>query len=126
MKWMVGALLLVSYPAHVEAESLIFPLAVYGTAAAADLHSTYQALQYQGVRESNPFGRGLSDKPGTLVVAGAAADVAVVWALHWTIHKVLRTKEHRRFEKVALYGAASVRLMLAKHNYGNARGVRKP
>jgi hypothetical protein len=122
MKWSVGLLLLILSQAEPvrASEPLVIPLAVYATAAAADLHSTYNFLQYEGFEEGNPMGRWLSNRPKTLIVSGALADVGIVWGLHKLLHR--KGKGHSKWEKAALYGAATVRLMLARNNYEMVQG----
>lgn len=98
--------------APARAEPLKIPLSVYATAAAADLHSTYRVLQYQGTGERNPLGAWLSNDPGQLVAFGIVADLAGALAVHHWVGK-----HHPRWERVILYGAAAARIGLAYDNY---------
>lgn len=105
----------------VYAEPLKVPMAFYASAAALDLHSTYNVLQFEKKHEANPLGRWLEDQPVALVAFSAATDATTVYLLHRWVGK-----RHPRFEKVALYVAGAVRIAAAAHNYTNTNGaVRK-
>lgn len=99
------------------AEPLYVPLLVYAASATADLHSTYQFLQYEGFREANPIMKGLSSQPGKLVGVSAALDAGTVYGLHKLVNARWLGGPHPRFERVALYAAATVRFMFALDNY---------
>lgn len=104
-------------PFTAQAEPIAIPISIYATAAALDLHSTHHFLGYNGLREGNPIGAWLSDRPTTLVVYSAALDASAVYLLHHWIGAA-----HPRLERVSLYAVAATRTALAIDNYRSTAG----
>lgn len=109
------------------AEPLRIPAAVYASATAADLWTTYDVLrrppylaagavhvQY----EANPLGRWLGGKPRALVAFSAAAEIG-----GWTIGHRLVGKAHPRLERAALYAGAAIHAGFAIHNARLGRSI---
>ncbi len=113
--FILGLVLLGARPTG--AEPLIIPLAVYAAGASTDLHSTYRFLQYEGFREANPLVKGLSSQPKTLVGVSVIGDALTVYGLHKLVNMKALGGPHPKFERVALYAAASIRFLYAIDNY---------
>lgn len=105
-------LLLASSAFAQERPSLAGPLAVYAAGAALDVHSTYRALHYKGVKELNPLAAWADARPATFVVVAVAEDVAIVWALHRWIAPTRPT-----LFRVGLYAVGALRVGIAARNY---------
>jgi hypothetical protein len=104
-------------PAQLEAQDrLRVPTAVFATAAAADWASTYHALKYYRVRESNPLLRRFDDQPGKLVAIGAAIDVGALIAWNTSVGR-----NRPRLAATGLWTMAAFRAYLAIHNLRNER-----
>jgi hypothetical protein len=99
-----------------ERSSLVTPTVVASAAAAADWASTYHALKYYRVRESNPLLQPFQQSPAALVSVGALIDVGTVSG--WNLF-VGRT--HPRIAAAGLWGMAAFRTYLALHNLHNER-----
>lgn len=95
-----------------ERPSFARPLAVYAAGAALDVHSTYRALHYNGVKELNPLAAWADARPATFVVVAVAEDVAIVWALHRWIAPTRPT-----LFRVGLYAVGALRVGIAARNY---------
>lgn len=111
------AVVLLGIAVPVAAEPLAIPLSLYAAAAAADLHSTYRFLQYDGLHEGNPLVGWLETQPTTLVLVSAGIDVAALYSLHRWIGP-----NHPRIERLTLYAVAGVRVWATAHNYRNMDG----
>jgi hypothetical protein len=83
-------------------------------AAAADWASTYHALKFFQVRETNPVLRPLDHTPGRMITLGAAMDVGAVSAWNITMGR-----EHPRVAVAGLWAMAAFRSYLAIHNFRN-------
>ncbi len=83
-------------------------------AAAADWVSTYHALKYYQVRESNPLIRGMDGSPGPMVSVGAMIDAGGISA--WN---VVVGRPHPRIAATGLWAMTAFRTYLAIHNIRN-------
>jgi hypothetical protein len=83
-------------------------------AAAADWASTYHALKFFRVRESNPLLRPFDESPGPMVTLGAAIDVGAVSAWNLTMGR-----EHPKVAVAGLWAMTAFRSYLAFHNIRN-------
>ena len=98
--------------------SLKLPTIVASAAAGADWASTYHALKYYQLRETNPLLQSWQREPGRLVTMGAAIDAATFSAWNVTMG--------RKYPKVAaagLWAMAGFRAYLAINNLRNERKV---
>lgn len=111
---------IIALPAGVSAQEprLRVPTTVFAAAAAADWASTYHALKYYRVRESNPLIRRFDDQPAKLVAIGAAIDAGAVMAWNTTLGR-----KHPRLAAGGLWAAAAFRTYLAIHNLRNEQRV---
>jgi hypothetical protein len=87
-------------------------------AAGADWASTYHALKYYNLRETNPLLQSFQDSPGKLVTMGAAIDAATFSAWNVTMGR-----KHPRVAAAGLWAMAGFRAYLAIHNLRNERKV---
>lgn len=85
-------------------------------AAAADWASTYHALKFFEVRESNPILRPFDRTPGRMVTLGAALDVGAISAWNLTMGR-----EHPKVAVAGLWAMTAFRSYLAIHNMRNER-----
>lgn len=85
-----------------------------GAAAAADWMSTYHALKYYQVRETNPLLRPLDHQPGKMVALGAAIDVGAITAWNMTVGR-----EHPKVAVAGLWAMTAFRAYLTVHNIRN-------
>jgi hypothetical protein len=83
-------------------------------AAAADWASTYHALRFFQVRETNPVLHPLDGTPGRMVMFGAAIDAGAFSAWNLTVGR-----EHPRVAVTGLWAMAAFRSYLALHNLRN-------
>jgi hypothetical protein len=109
----VGVLLVLAAPLRAQTDdvSLKLPTIVFGAAAAGDWATTYYATSHLRFHEDNPLLTALSQRPKTLVLAGAGIDVAGV-----TLWNHFVGRKHPRFAQVGLYLAAGFRVGLAARN----------
>ena len=84
--------------------------------AAADWASTYHALKFYKVRETNPLLRPLDSKPGSLVTMGALIDAGGFSAWNLSVGR-----KHPRVAAAGLWAMAAFRGYLALHNLRNER-----
>ncbi|MBI2189650.1 MAG: hypothetical protein HYU37_21405 [Acidobacteria bacterium] len=101
--------------AFAEGPGLSLPTFAAGTASAADWASTYHALKYYRVRESNPLLRALDHSPGSLVTVGAVIDAGAFSAWNLTVGR-----RHERMAAAGLWAAAAFRAYLVFHNLRTA------
>jgi hypothetical protein len=87
-------------------------------AAAADWASTYHALKYYDLRETNPLLQSFQDSPGHLVSVGAALDAAAVSSWNLTVGR-----KHPRPAAAGLWAMAAFRAYLVAHNLRNEQKV---
>jgi len=93
---------------------LKLPTLVASAAAAADWASTYHALKYYQVRETNPLLQSWQQEPGKLITVGAAIDAATFSAWNLTMGP-----RHPRLAAVGLWAMAGFRAYLAINNLRN-------
>lgn len=91
---------------------------VASAAAAADWASTYHALRYYELRESNPLLQSLHGSPGKLVTVGAALDAAAFSTWNLTVGR-----KHPRVAAAGLWAMAAFRSYLVLHNLRNEQKV---
>ena len=110
--------LFVLVPAVVSAQdsSLRVPTIAASAAAAADWASTYHALKYYKVRETNPFLRPLDGSPGPLVTVGSLMDAGAFSAWNLTVGR-----KHPRVAAAGLWAMTAFRTYLVIHNIRNVR-----
>lgn len=113
-------LLLVASPAYAQdAPSLKLPATAYLLSAAADQTSAaYGFAASPHIGESNPVGNWIRQRYGStaMFAAGAAADVAGVWAVQkWVAPK------HPRLARALFYGGTAARVWFAVGNVRLAR-----
>jgi len=85
-------------------------------AAAADWASTYHALKFFKVRETNPLLRPFDHKPGQMVALGAAIDAGAITAWNMTMGR-----DHPRIAVAGLWAMTAFRAYLTIHNIRNER-----
>jgi hypothetical protein len=112
--------LIIAFPLEVRADEsrLRVPTTVFAAAAAADWASTYHALKYYRLSESNPLIRRFDDQPAKLVAIGAAIDAGAVIAWNTGVGR-----KHPRLAATGLLAMAAVRTYFAIHNLRNERRV---
>jgi hypothetical protein len=115
---LIGAAFLVCLlPATSSAQDkLKIPTIAASTAAAADWASTYHALKYYNVRETNPMLRPLDHSPASVVTLGALIDVGSVSVWNITVGR-----RHERVAIAGLWAMTAFRTYLAIHNLRNER-----
>ena len=97
---------------------LKLPMMAASIAAGADWASTYHALKYYNLRETNPLLQSFQDSPGQLVTMGAAIDAATFSAWNVTMGR-----KHPRVAAAGLWAMAGFRAYLVIHNLRNERKV---
>ena len=103
-------------PASAEDPSLRAATIAASAASAADWVSTYHALRFFKVRETNPLLRPLDDTPGRLVSAGALMDAGAITAWNLTMGK-----RHPKVAAAGLWAMTAFRTYLTIHNFRNER-----
>lgn len=93
---------------------LRLPTIAASAAAAADWATTYHALRYYKVRETNPLLRPLDRSPRTLVSLGSLMDVGLVSGWNLTMGK-----KNPRMAVTGLWAMTAFRAYLAIHNLRN-------
>jgi hypothetical protein len=93
---------------------LKMPTIAASVAAAADWASTYHALKYYHVRETNPLLQSFQRSPGQLITMGAAIDAATFSAWNMTMGR-----KHPRVAATGLWAMAGFRALLVVHNLRN-------
>ena len=93
---------------------LKLPTIVASAAAGADWASTYHALKYYQVRETNPLLQSWQQKPGKLVTMGAAID-----AVTFSTWNLTMGRRHPRVAAAGLWAMAGFRAYLAINNLRN-------
>ena len=97
-----------------ERPGLRLPTTLFAVAAGADWATTYHGLKHYRLRETNPLLRPFDERPGRLVLVGAAIDVGAVAAWHYGVGR-----DHPRVAAVGLWGMTAFRAYLAIHNIRN-------
>ena len=103
-------------PDHTD--RLRVPTIAASVAAAADWASTYHALKYYHLRETNPLLQPFQDSPGRLVTMGAVMDAAAFSTWNVTVGR-----KHPRIAAAGLWAMAGFRAYLVLHNLRNERKV---
>ena len=99
-------------------DRLRVPTIAASVAAAADWASTYHALKYYNLRETNPLLQPFQKSPGQLVTMGAVMDAAAFSAWNVTVGR-----KHPRIAAAGLWAMAGFRAYLVVHNLRNERKV---
>jgi hypothetical protein len=108
-KDLAGAVVLVvTLAAAGSAEAQDVATVAFASGATADWISTHENVKY--FREGNPLLRWLDHKPKAMIALGAGMDVAGVYAWHRLM------KNHPKWRKVGLYGAAAARAWISYRN----------
>ena len=100
--------------AQEQRPDLRLPTLAASTAAAADWASTYHALKYYNLRETNPMLQSFQGSPGRLVTVGAAIDAAAFSTWNVTVGR-----KHPRIAAAGLWAMAGFRAYLVLHNLRN-------
>jgi hypothetical protein len=93
---------------------LYWPTIAAGSAATADWVTTYHALKFYRVQESNPLLKPLQASPARMVSVGGMIDVVGVAAWNFTIGP-----RHDKIAAAGLWTMTAFRLYLALHNHMN-------
>ena len=93
---------------------LYWPTIAAGSAATADWVTTYHALKFYRVQESNPLLKPLQASPARMVSVGGVIDVAGVAAWNLTVGP-----KHDKIAAAGLWTMTAFRLYLALHNHMN-------
>lgn len=101
-------------PRVTSADDLKAPTIAASAAAAADWATTYHALKFYKVRESNPALRPFDREPAAMIALGAAMDVGLV-----TLWNASMGPKHERLAAVGLWSMTAFRAYLAIHNLRN-------
>jgi hypothetical protein len=102
--------------ARPESQTLRNATMAASAAAAADWASTYHALKFFQVRETNPVLRPFDRSPGKLISLGAAIDIGAISAWNVTVGR-----EHPKVAVAGLWAMTAFRSYLALHNLRNER-----
>ena len=105
-------------PAVPRQPSLKMPTLAASIAAGADWASTYHALTYYQLRETNPMLQAFQDSPGKLITVGAAIDAAAFSTWNVTVGR-----KHPRIAAAGLWAMAGFRAFLVFHNLRNEQKV---
>jgi len=93
---------------------LYWPTIAAGTAATADWITTYHALKFYKVQETNPVLKPLQASPVRMISVGGIIDVAGVSAWNFTMGP-----KHDKLAAAGLWTMTAFRLYLAVHNHMN-------
>jgi hypothetical protein len=93
---------------------LYWPTIAAGSAATADWVTTYHALKFYKVQETNPVLKPLQTSPARMITVGGVIDVAGVAAWNVAIGP-----KHDKVAVAGLWTMAAFRLYLALHNHMN-------
>ena len=100
--------LFVTVGSPVSADAQDLSTVAFASGATADWISTHENVKY--FREGNPLLRWLDHKPKAMIALGAGMDVAGVYAWHRL------TRNHPKWRRVGLYGAAAARAWITYRN----------
>jgi hypothetical protein len=103
--------------AQESTKRLKLPTIAASAAAAADWTSTYHALKFYNLRETNPLLQSFQS-PGPLVTVGAAIDAATFSTWNLTMGR-----KHPRIAAAGLWAMAGFRTYLVIHNLRNEQKV---
>ncbi|PYR65331.1 MAG: hypothetical protein DMF87_18155 [Acidobacteria bacterium] len=93
---------------------LYWPTIAAGTAATADWVTTYHALKFFKVQETNPVLKPMQTTPAKMITVGGMIDMAGVAAWNMTLGP-----KHDRLAVAGLWTMTAFRLYLAVHNHMN-------
>ena len=93
---------------------LLLPTIAAGTAATADWMTTYHALKFFKVQETNPLLKPMQASPMRMVTIGGIIDVAGVSAWNMTVGP-----KHDKLAAAGLWTMTAFRVYLAVHNHLN-------
>ena len=93
---------------------LYWPTIAAGTAATADWVTTYHALKFYRVQETNPLLKPMQTTPAKMITVGGVMDVAGVAAWNLTIGP-----KHDKLAAAGLWTMTAFRVYLAVHNHLN-------
>ena len=93
---------------------LYWPTIAAGTAATADWITTYHALKFYKVQETNPLLKPMQSTPMRMVSVGGVIDVAGVAAWNFTVGP-----KHDKLAAAGLWTMTAFRVYLAVHNHLN-------
>src|SRR6266550_1220970 len=93
---------------------LYWPTIAAGTAATADWVTTYHALKFFKVQETNPLLKPMQTSPVRMITVGGVIDVAGVAAWNFTMGP-----KHDKLAATGLWTMTAFRLYLALHNHMN-------
>jgi hypothetical protein len=93
---------------------LYWPTVAAGTAATADWVTTYHALKFFKVQETNPLLKPMQTSPARMISVGGAIDIAGVAAWNMTMGP-----KHDKLAAAGLWTMTAFRLYLAVHNHMN-------
>lgn len=113
---LLACVVLLPAPVLAENRPLRTATIAASSAAAADWISTYHALKYFKVRETNPLLRPLDHEPGAMVSAGALLDAGIITTWNMTMGK-----KHPRVAVAGLWAMTAFRAYLAVHNFRNTQ-----
>ena len=99
---------------------LFWPTVFAGSAATADWLTTYHALKFYRVQETNPLLKPMQTSPARMVSVGGVIDVAGVAAWNLTIGP-----KHDKIAAAGLWTMTAFRLYLALHNHMNEHRAEK-
>jgi hypothetical protein len=97
-----------------QRNGLLLPTIAAGTAATADWITTYHALKFFKVQETNPLLKGMQASPMRMVTVGGIIDVAGVSAWNMTVGP-----KHDKLAAAGLWTMTAFRVYLALHNHLN-------
>ena len=93
---------------------LYWPTIAAGTAATADWITTYNALKFYRVQETNPILKPLQRTPAKMISLGGAIDLAGIAAWNGALGP-----KHEKLAVAGLWTMAAFRTYLAVHNHLN-------
>jgi len=100
---------------HVQQSArLYWPTIAAGTAATADWMTTYHALKFFKVQETNPLLKPMQSTPMRMVSVGGVIDVAGITAWNFTVGP-----KHDKLAAAGLWTMTAFRVYLALHNHLN-------
>ena len=111
---LTDALCLLPALASAQERSLRAATFAASAAAAADWASTYHALRFYRVRETNPLLRPLDQSPGPMISLGAAMDAGAITAWNMTMGR-----RHPKIAVAGLWAMTAFRTYLTIHNIRN-------
>jgi hypothetical protein len=93
---------------------LYWPTIAAGSAATADWITTYHALKFYRVQESNPLLKPMQATPAKMITVGGVMDVAGIAAWNFTVGP-----KHDKLAAAGLWTMTAFRVYLALHNHLN-------